>query len=333
MDEITEVYSARREKPPFSRVGWTLFAILGITTLLQIIAAVVVKLAVPQLYDKSWFIWALSFIPLYFCAIPIGSLIIKPVPVLTVQTKKLGFGKLMTFLAMSFAIMYIGNIIGTLLNAGIGALKGSEPINPLEALMTDSNVYLELLVVAIVAPVMEELIFRKMLIDRIRVYGEGTAILVSGLMFGLFHGNLFQFFYAFGLGCLFAYIYLRTGRVRYTMILHALINGFGVLISQLAVKGVDTGALNMNVENPEKLIKAVEGNLPQYLAVGLCGLAAVALFISGVVLLITNRKKAVLYTAPKELPKSERFRTVFVNWGMGLFILLAVGMMVYTALA
>ncbi|MFB0921563.1 MAG: type II CAAX endopeptidase family protein [Oscillospiraceae bacterium] len=333
MDEITDVYSTKREKPPFSRVGWTLFAILGITTLLQIIIAVIVKLAAPQLYNKSWFIWALSVMPLYFCAIPIGFLIIKPVPVLKVQTKKLSFGKLVSFLAMSFAVMYIGNIVGTLLNSGIAALKGAELVNPLESLMTDSNIYLELLVVAIIAPVMEELIFRKMLIDRIRVYGESTAILVSGLMFGLFHGNLFQFFYAFGLGCLFAYIYLRTGRVRYTMILHAVINGFGVLIAQLAVRSADAGALNLSGENPEKLIKAAESNLPQYLAMGLCGLAAVVLFISGIVLLITNRRKAVLYTTPKELPKDERFKTVFVNWGMGLFILLAVGMMVYTAIA
>ena len=333
MDEITEVYSARREKPPFSRVGWTLFAILGITTLLQIIIAVIVKLTAPQLYDKSWFIWALSFLPLYFCAIPVGSLIIKPVQVLKVETKKMRFGKFIAFLAMSFAVMYIGNIVGTLLNTGIAALKGTELVNPLEEVMTSSNIFIEILAVVIIAPVMEELIFRKMLIDRIRVYGEGTAILVSGLMFGLFHGNLFQFFYAFGLGCLFAYIYLRTGRVRYTMILHAIINGFGVLMAQLVSKGVDTGALKMSGEKPEELIKAVESNLPQYIVVGLCGLAAVALFITGVVLLITNRKKAVLYVTPKEIPKNERFRTVFVNWGMGLFVLLAVGMMVYTALS
>ena len=333
MDEITNTYTEKQEKTPFSRVGWTLFAILGITTLLQLIIAVVVKLAAPQLYEESWFMWALSFLPLYFAAIPIGYLIIKPLPKLTVPQKKLSFGKLIAFLAMSFAVMYIGNIIGTLINSGIGALKGSESTNPLEALMTGSNIFLELLVVVIIAPILEEFIFRKMLIDRIRVYGEGTAILVSGLMFGLFHGNLYQFFYAFGLGCLFAYVYLRTGRVRYTIILHAIINGYGVLMSQLVVKGADTGVFNMSGENPEELIKAVQNNLPQYIVAGLCGLAAVALFISGVVLLIVNRKKAVLYVAPKELPKPERFKTVFVNWGMGLFALLAIGMMVYSALA
>lgn len=333
MDEITNTYTANSEKPPFSRVGWTLFAILGITTLLQFIIALGVKLMVPELYEKSWFIWAVSFAPLYFAAIPIGYLIIKPLPKLIVPQKKLSFGKLIAFLAMSFAVMYIGNIVGTLLNTGIAALKGSTLTNPLEALMAGSSIYIELLVVVTIAPILEEFIFRKMLIDRIRVYGEGTAILVSGLMFGLFHGNLFQFFYAFGLGCLFAYIYLRTGRVRYTIILHAIINGFGVLMSQLVVKSANTGALNMTGENSEELLKAVQGNLPQYIVTGLCGLAVLALFISGVVLLIVNRKKAVLYIAPKELPKQGRFKTVFVSWGMGMFVLLSLGLMVYTALA
>jgi membrane protease YdiL (CAAX protease family) len=333
MDEITNTYIESSEKPPYSRVGWTLFAILGITTLLQAIIAVCAKLFAPTLYETSWFIWALSFLPLYFVAIPIGYLIIKPLPKLTVPQKKLSFGKLIAFLAMSFAVMYIGNIIGTLINTGIAALKGSTLTNPLEALMSGSNIYIELLVVVTIAPILEEVIFRKMLIDRIRVYGEGTAILVSGLTFGLFHGNLFQFFYAFGLGCLFAYIYLRTGRVRYTIILHVIINGFGVLMSQLVLKSADTGALNMTSENPEELIKAVSSNLPQYIVAGLCGLAVLGLFITGVVLLIANRKKAVLYITPKELPKGERFKTVFVNWGMGLFVLLAVGLMVYTAIA
>ncbi|PKM72444.1 MAG: hypothetical protein CVU91_08600 [Firmicutes bacterium HGW-Firmicutes-16] len=333
MDEMTDVYTVRRDKPPFPRIGWTLFAVLGITTFLQFAGAAVVYLLAPQLLGTSWFIWALSFAPLYFVAVPIGYIIIKPVPKLLVPKHKMSFGKLIAFLAMSFAVMYIGNIIGILVNAGIGALKGSTPTNPLEEFLTGSSIYIELLVVVTIAPILEEYIFRKMLIDRIRVYGEGTAILVSGLMFGLFHGNLSQFFYAFGLGCLFAYIYLRTGKVRYTIILHAIINGFGVLMAQLVAKSANTGALNMNEENTEELINAVQSNLPQYIVTGLSGLAVLALFISGVVLLIANRKKAVLYITPKELPKQGRFKTVFVSWGMGLFVLLSVGLMVYTALA
>ena len=69
----------------------------------------------------------------------------------------------------------------------------------------------------------------KLLIDRIHVYGEGTAIVLSGVAFGLFHGNLSQFFYAAFLGCMFAFLYVRTGRILYPILLHAAINLLGGL--------------------------------------------------------------------------------------------------------
>ena len=47
------------------------------------------------------------------------------------------------------------------------------------------------------------LLFRRLLVDRMVKYGEATAVLFSGLMFALFHGNLNQFVYAFTLGVFF----------------------------------------------------------------------------------------------------------------------------------
>ncbi|NCB73412.1 MAG: CPBP family intramembrane metalloprotease [Clostridia bacterium] len=333
MDETNAVYTIEREKPPFKRVGWTFFAILSITTLLQIIGAAVAYAFAPNITHAPWFVWALSFAPLYLIAIPLGYIIIRPLPKLKVPQQSIGFKKFLAYLAMSYAIMYVGNIIGTMLNGGIAQLRGQELINPLEQLLTGSNIYFELVFVGLLAPVFEELVFRKLLLDRIRAYGEGTAILVSGLCFGLFHGNLFQFFYAFGLGALFAYIYLRTGRVRYTIILHAIINSFSVLLSVL-MGSIDLEALqNFSGEDPNELINALQGNLAQYAVFGLCMLAIMTLFVWGIVLLITKRKSAVLFTAPNELPKKGRFKTVFVSWGMALFMLLSLGLMTYSALA
>ena len=38
--------------------------------------------------------------------------------------------------------------------------------------------------------------------DRLLGYGQKTAIIISGIMFGMAHGNFSQFFYAFGIGIL-----------------------------------------------------------------------------------------------------------------------------------
>ena len=110
----------------------------------------------------------------------------------------------------------------------LGVLAGNFPsfVVPLESLETQFGWYsAPLWVLAIVAaPILEELVFRKFVLDRVGHLGEGIAVLSSALIFGLAHQNAGQFFLAFFLGLLFAKIYLRTGRILYTMLLHFLIN-------------------------------------------------------------------------------------------------------------
>ncbi len=99
--------------------------------------------------------------------------------------------------------------------------------------------------VVIGAPFFEELACRKILLDRLHPYGEGFAAAASGLLFGILHGNSAQFFLAFLLGCLFAMVYLRTGKVIYTMILHAIINLTATVPDLLKLAGIDIGDIWM----------------------------------------------------------------------------------------
>ena len=86
---------------------------------------------------------------------------------------------------------------------------------------------------AVLAPVFEELVFRKVMVDRVLPYGEWPAILFSGITFGLFHGNLTQFFYAALLGMVLAYVYIRTGNILYSIGLHACVNFLGGVLPML----------------------------------------------------------------------------------------------------
>ena len=58
----------------------------------------------------------------------------------------------------------------------------------------------------------------------LRRFGDGFALLISALLFGLFHLNMVQAPYAFLLGLWFGYLVLRTGSLRISMVLHACIN-------------------------------------------------------------------------------------------------------------
>lgn len=59
---------------------------------------------------------------------------------------------------------------------------------------------MNLALISIIGPIFEEILFRKILIDKTIKYGARISIIISALLFGLFHGNVNQFFYAFLMG-------------------------------------------------------------------------------------------------------------------------------------
>ena len=89
--------------------------------------------------------------------------------------------------------MYVTNVIGTFTTAIFGTLKGDLVDNPIQDILTGLSPLTAFFLMVICAPIVEEYVFRKLIIDRTVQYGQATAILLSGLMFALFHGNFNQF--------------------------------------------------------------------------------------------------------------------------------------------
>ena len=88
----------------------------------------------------------------------------------------------------------------------------------------------------IIAPVLEELVFRGILFGNYRA-GIGTwpAIIVSAAIFGLMHYNLVQFVYAFLMGIFFAYLLEKTGEMWTCILAHMGANIFSVLMTQFGI--------------------------------------------------------------------------------------------------
>ena len=167
--------------------------------------------------------------------------------------------------------------------------------------------------IGLLAPVCEEWIFRKEIISRLRRYGEKTAIIFSALAFALFHMNVFQFFYAFGLGLMFGYVYTRTSRLRYSVAMHMLINLNGSVLAPLVIQQIDPRILDGTVSEAE-----IMGIMMLY------GTVMLGLCIAGIVLLITKRKSWEFYLAPEELPAGLKIRTAYANPGVIAYLLLTV---------
>lgn len=313
----------------FSRIGLAMCTILVVTTLLQTIWFFFPEWlggTAQQLAYSSWGMWLGTFVPQYLVAIPLALLVMRKLPAEKPQDQKLSAENFVILLPICFCVMYGGNIIGSVLSM---ILSGGNAQNAVEDYAMDTNP-VKILFLVILAPLLEEYVCRKQIIDRTRQYGEKTAVFLSAFAFGLLHQNLFQFFYAFGLGLIFGYIYIRTGRLRYSVLLHSIINFFGGVVAPWIVSLIDLQALSGIDANmaPEEIMQIYGQNLPGLLVYMLYILFMLAMFLVGLVLLIIKCTKLQWTEGQTQLPKGAAAKTVYWNFGMALYILLCLTTMV-----
>lgn len=311
---------ARRD---FSRIGASLCLMVviwyALATVLEgaLYAAVGGKGEAP-----NWVTYVGSGVPLYLIAMPIAVMLMGKSTVIETRKFDMKPGLFFKLLLMCLPMMWAGSVFGSMLSM---VLSNGEATDRVADLAMQTNIW-NVVFLVIVGPVFEEWLFRKQLIDHTRKYGEKTAILLSGLAFGLFHMNLFQFFYAFLLGLMFGYVYTRTSKLRYSTAMHMIINFNGGVLAPWVLTRVDLDQL-------EKVSEAAEnGNaaaMEQWASQNVEGLAIMlvyfvlygAVILAGFVLLIRNFKKFEFYTAPEELPRGTRAKTVCGNVGMIMFIM------------
>ena len=333
MTEPQVKYITKLARKQMSRIGFVYFAGTILLVALELSLSMLFLFGNPDGdYDSSILIFfnlILRFIlgyPLMLCLIHLVKKG-KPIP-----QKKMKAGSVFIAFFMAYAMAMITNIIGLLLTSIINAFQsGVDTTNLQDTLLALPSVWL-VLFVCVGAPIFEELIFRKALVDRAIYCGEGIAIAMSGVMFGLFHGNLNQFVYAAALGAFFAFIYVRTGKIRYTMILHAMVNSMatiGTLLLKMFsegttgyLEGTETLASVSSLDLYGLLRDPLSGAMYLGGALGLCVwlLAIAAFVITGIILWIVKGKKLFLLPSRDlSVPKGKHFLTAFLNPGMICF--------------
>ncbi|MBQ5767838.1 MAG: CPBP family intramembrane metalloprotease, partial [Clostridiales bacterium] len=200
-------------------------------------------------------------------------------------------------------------------------------------LVFSSGTVIRIISIGILPAIFEELLFRKFLIDRTIRHGEFISCAMSGIMFGLWHGNFQQFFFAFFIGVLFAFVYIRTGNIIYTMIMHASVN---LVTSTVTVElfnalmksmGIDmaTGNINTNIDD-SVIIKSV---LPMLLLLLLWMGLLVSFQIVGFIMLIVKRKKFKLAVMPGEPARKAILHSMTHSVEMWIFFSFALLLFVY----
>ena len=170
---------------------------------------------------------------LYVITIPIMWQVVRVnvkaniLPGQTPEKYKIPAGSLVAWFLIFLAVTRLVSIFVPL---AINAVSGKEFTDPVTSMQLESP-WMMFILVVFVAPVAEETIFRGLLYKALAPYGAKYFVLISAIMFSLFHENIGQIPSTFLLGVFFACVMYRTGDVRVTVLLHFINN----LISGIAM--------------------------------------------------------------------------------------------------
>lgn len=213
-------------KKLFSSIGWCYAIYLMVEVVIKLILVNIAKYVTITLSGNMDMI--LSMVIMYGIAFPIFLVCIKKIKTTPlIREEMMNKSELIMWILLCFGFGYGGNLISQILMFLVEIITGISVVNPVELLIYEINLPVMFLTTVIIAPIMEELMFRKLLLDRIGFIGEFPAVMFSGLLFAVFHGNLYQFVYAFLVGSIFAFIYCKTRNIKYSIFIHMGVNFTG----------------------------------------------------------------------------------------------------------
>jgi membrane protease YdiL (CAAX protease family) len=133
----------------------------------------------------------------------------------------------------------VGAGLAIVLVAGAFLVAGHPVLDPVAAALTNQGVgafVVGVVLIVVVAPVVEELVFRGFLAEALRPRGAWAALVVSSAAFSIAHLRFAQFRYYVALGLVLGGLYWRRGLVA-SVTAHACFNGMLVVAAVAASHG------------------------------------------------------------------------------------------------
>ncbi|HEX7065420.1 MAG TPA: type II CAAX endopeptidase family protein [Bacillales bacterium] len=120
-------------------------------------------------------------------------------------------------------------ILSSLIEQAIGVQPGSENTQMITRIAREMPIFI--VVVAIIGPILEEIVFRKVIFGRLyKKFDFAIAAIISSLLFGLAHVEFVHLLTYTAMGFVFAFLYAKTKRILVPIVAHASMNTFVVLM-------------------------------------------------------------------------------------------------------
>ncbi len=326
---------ARRDcKTAVSRCHFSTVIYLLVASFLVVGVEVILALVLGEKYEaimespvySHYIVWGLQVLCMYILAFPVFHSLTRHLPRWEKADKEnLSLGQFIGIFFATQGIMLAGSIVANIVNQFITEYFGIVVEDTTSELIMNSPLWMVILVVVVIGPIFEELIFRKIYIDTIGKYNGRLAIFISGASFALFHGNITQAIYTFGAGLLLAWVYTKTKRIIYPILIHMLLNFFGSIPSMLIMDSIDkVGSLTEDelaagFSNPELAMDIIKVMLVSLMQYGFIVIGLIALFV-----MLVRGSFRIKREGDIKVPFFYSFRVLIFNRGTLFFLIFSI---------
>ena len=235
--------------------GWTLLIFLGVQFPLSAVTMIIAQLLS---HGREFYLsdWLTSYGPaasilyeivlyLVLVGVPlaIGLCFRRRAGVTPIVNQKIPATHAVALLSMGLGACVFANFATSLI-AEWASSFGLEPTSvPSTQNGTLPVLLLSLLSMAVLPAILEEWLFRGVILQLLRPAGDLTALLLSSVLFGVTHGTIEQIPFATVVGLACGYFVLKTGNLYLAMALHFLNNAMSVVLDCVLLHATDAQAV------------------------------------------------------------------------------------------
>lgn len=214
--------------------------------------------------------WIINYTDNYFIVLLLSQIILVIPTIAYLVINKLNVAKAIRFnkirLSNVVLIILFAYLITPLMNF-INAISmlfvSNDTTDFISNIVSNNGLFLSLFMVALVPCILEETVYRGIFYNEYSKISPFKGIVLSGFLFGIIHGNLNQFSYAFAMGIVFALLIEATNSILATMIVHFFINGTSILLLAMLPKMLALLEAVYGTErfNANELMESVNGSM------------------------------------------------------------------------
>ena len=143
--------------------------------------------------------------------------------------EKLNAKDFSVYFALAF---WIGNFFSFLIVL-MSSHKGRTPVVAIY-----ESLYTDIIMTVFVAPVLEEIVFRGVIMNNLKKYGIKTAIIINSIFFALSHYNTDMIIPAFFTGIIFSYVAYKYS-IKYSILIHFLLNTITQILQVIILSKIE----------------------------------------------------------------------------------------------